>query len=90
VRAVRLYNPRQGDEANSSLQVNHATVHLLNASGAEIASKQVGTLSVMGTDVAFTDVAGVVAVKVDIDNISGTFYGAKAASLAEIEVIGHG
>lgn len=86
-RTVRLYNSRQGDEANSSLQVKRATVRLLDANGAEIASKQVGQLAAGGTDVSFGDISGVVAVKVDIDEISGTFYGMKVAGIAEIEVI---
>jgi hypothetical protein len=90
VRTVRLYNPRQGDEANSSIQVGQATVRLLDAAGNQIASRQSGPVSVAGTDVRFDDVPGVVSVQVTLDNVTGTFYGAKAASLAEIEVIGHG
>lgn len=90
VRRVRLYNPRPGDEAKSSLQVTQATVHLLDGAGDELASKQAGKLAVNGTDVTFSDVPGVVAVKVDIDEIIGTFYGLQVASLAEIEVVGHG
>lgn len=90
VRRLRLYNPRPGDEAKSSLQVTKATVHLLDGAGNELTSKQVGKLAVNGSEVTFTDVPGVVAVEVDIDEITGTFYGLRVASLAEIEVVGHG
>ncbi|MBC8160063.1 MAG: hypothetical protein H7Z42_02500 [Roseiflexaceae bacterium] len=87
---VRLYNPRSGDKANVSVQVRRATVRLLDANGAELASKQVGALDVAGTDVAFGDIAGVRSVRVEIDEVSGTFYGLKVASIAEIEVIARG
>jgi hypothetical protein len=91
VRTVRLYNPRQGDEANSSLLVNGAIVRLYSdaAGTVEVASKTVGALSVAGTDVAFSDVKARV-VKVELTSVSGTFYGARAAGLAEVEVIGRG
>jgi hypothetical protein len=91
VRIVRLYNPRQGDEANSSLQVKGATVKLYSdaAGTTEVASQTVGSLSVAGTDVNFADVKARV-VLVRIDSITGTFYGAQAASLAEVEVIARG
>jgi hypothetical protein len=49
----------------------------------------VGRVSVDGTDVPFDDVPAR-AVRVDIDEVDGTFYGAKVASLAEIEVIASG
>lgn len=55
----------------------------------QVASQTTGTLSVSGTDVTFAEVkAGVV--RVEISSVTGTFYGAKAASLAEIEVIARG
>lgn len=90
VRAVRLYNPRGGDEASSTVEVRGATVRLYGAAGNELASKSVGDISVMGTTVDFADVPGVRAVRVEIGSVTGTFYGARVASLAEIEVIGRG
>jgi hypothetical protein len=90
VRKVRLYNPRQGDEANSSLQVKGTVVRLYDAAGNELASRTTGALSVLGTDVAFSDVPGVRSVRVEIGETSGTFYGIRLASLAEIEVVGSG
>jgi hypothetical protein len=94
VRTVRLYNPRTGDEANSTLRVLRATVRLYADAGAtlEVASVSVqpaGGLSVSGTDVSFADVRARV-VKVTLDDIEGTFYGMRVASLAEVEVIGKG
>jgi hypothetical protein len=91
VRNVRLYNPRQGDEANSSLVINQATVRLYSdsAGSVEVASATTGQLSVSGTDVPFNEVQ-VRVVRVELDNVDGTFFGARVASLAEIEVIAKG
>jgi hypothetical protein len=91
VRRVRLYNPRQGDEANSSIIVHNATVCLYanGSSTTPLICKAVGTLSTLGTDVAFADVKAR-AVRVTLDNVTGTFYGMHIASLAEIEVVGRG
>jgi hypothetical protein len=91
VRKVRLYNPRQGDEANSSIAVKNATVCLYanSSSTTPLACKSVGTLSVLGTDVAFADVKARV-VRVTLDSVAGTFYGMRIASLAEIEVVARG
>lgn len=91
VRTVRLYNPRYGDEANANITVNGATVRLYSdANGTnEVASSSVGQLSVTGTDVSFSDVTARV-VRVEIDDVTGTFYGAESAGLAEIEVIARG
>jgi len=88
VRTVRLYNPRRGDEANSSIQVNQADVRLYSDQAAteQVAQSNSGALSVGGTNVAFGDVRAY-AVRVYLTNTSGTFYGASVASLAEIEVI---
>lgn len=90
-RAVRLYNPRQGDEAASTLQVHAATVQLYADSEARrlVAEQTVGDLAVEGTDVSFPDVTAQ-AVRVRIDDISGTFFGLTLASLAEVEVIARG
>ncbi|MCB1032443.1 MAG: hypothetical protein KDD47_01250 [Acidobacteria bacterium] len=92
VRAVRLYNPRFGDEADSSIQVHAATVRLYaDAAGTqEVASlTHTGDLAVSGTDLPFADVSAR-SVRVEIDSVSGTFYGIQLASLAEIEVIAKG
>lgn len=91
VRAVRLYNPRQGDEANSTLQVQSTTVRLFSdAAGAnQVAAQSTGPLAVTGTTVHFPDVRARV-VQVDITGMTGTFYGMRVASIAEIEVIARG
>ena len=91
VRTVRLYNPRFGDEANSSIQVNATTVKLCSdaACGSIAATQTTGALSVNGTDVSFADVRAR-AVRVEINSVGGTFYGTRLASLAEIEVIARG
>lgn len=91
VRSVRLYNPRFGDEAASTLQVQSATVVLYRDKGAtqEVARNSVGALAVGGTDVAFADVKAQ-AVRVIINDVSGTFETLRVASLAEIEVIARG
>ena len=88
VRTVRLYNPRTGGEASSSLQVDQATVILYADAAAtqEVGRKSANALLVSGTDITFPEVK-VRAVRVVVDAIHGTFYGAKLASLAEIEVI---
>ena len=73
VRAVRLYNPRQGSELNeSTIQVNSTTVHLFTDAAAtqEIASQNTGALAVEGTSVSFADVKARV-VRVNITNVSG-------------------
>jgi hypothetical protein len=91
VRTVRLYNPRSGGEANSSVQVNGATVRLYSDANAtqQVASQSVGQLAVSGTAVAFADVRASV-VRVEIGSVSGTFYGSQVASLAEVEIIARG
>lgn len=88
VRTIKLYNPRQGDEANSSLQVQSAQVVLFADSGAtqQVGAQTTGALSSSGTSVNFGDVRARV-VQVNITGMTGTFYGAPAASIAEIEVI---
>ncbi len=92
VRTVRLFNPRFGDEANSTLQVHAATVRLFADPGAtqQIASQSITQdLAVTGTDVPFADLLAR-AVEVEVDAITGTFYGIPLASLAEVEVVGRG
>jgi hypothetical protein len=88
VRNVRLYNLRQGDEARSTIQVSAATVKLYSdaAGTVLVGTQKVGALAVSGTDVTFSDVQARV-VRVELDSVSGTFYGSKAASLGEIEII---
>lgn len=91
VRTVRLYNPRFGDAASSTIQVESTTVRLYGDAAATQLAATSGSaaLAVAGTDVAFTDVPARV-VEVRLDNVSGTFYGMAIAVLAEIEVIGKG
>lgn len=91
VRQVKLYNPRSGGEANSSIQVQGATVRLYSDAAAtqEVASGSAGALAVTGTPVNFADVK-VRAVRVEITGVTGTFYGTRLAALAEIEVLGRG
>jgi len=91
VRNVRLYNLKAGAEAGSTIQVNAATVRLYSdeAGTVEVASQTVGALSVNGTDVFFSSVTARV-VKVDIDNVTGNFFGARVATLGEVEVIARG
>jgi hypothetical protein len=89
VRNVRLYNPRQ--EANSSLVVQQATVRLFSDSvgTVEVANRATGQLTVAGTDVPFDNVL-VRMVRVELNSVSGTFFGDRVAGLAEIEVIARG
>ncbi|WP_224247510.1 DUF7402 domain-containing protein [Hyalangium gracile] len=91
VRKVRLYNPRQGGEANVSIQVGSATVKLYSDAGATqlVGTGTASNLAVSGTDVSFSDVRARV-VRVELGSVTGTFYGAKVASLGEIEVIARG
>ncbi len=91
VRGVRLYNTRGGGEANSTIQVNGATVRLYSDEAAtqQVATSTTGPLSVAGTDVLFDEVEAR-AVRVEINAVSGTFYGMNVASLGEIEVIARG
>jgi len=88
VRTVRLYNPRFGDVANSTLQVESATVILYQdrAATQEVARQSIGQLAVSGTDVAFNDVRAET-VRVIIDDLTGTFESLHVAGLAEVEVI---
>jgi hypothetical protein len=91
VRTVRLYNPRFGGQANSSIQVHQATIRLYSdpAATQEVATQTATNLSVNGTNAHFNDVT-VRSVRVYVDNVSGTFIGNQVASLAEVEVIAKG
>ncbi len=88
VREVRLYNPRSGDEANSSIQVKAATVQLFSDTTAstEVARNTASNVTVAGTSVPFNDVK-VRSIRITLDSVSGTFYGMQIAGLAEVEVI---
>jgi hypothetical protein len=88
VRSVRLYNPRRGDEADSTVSVLSATVRLFRDTAATqlVGLRAVGPLSVSGTDVPFHPTVARV-VHVDLGEVSGAFDGSRAASLAEIEVV---
>jgi hypothetical protein len=90
IRTVRLYNPRFGEEAQSSVHVLGATVRLYKddrSFQASAVKSTEGALSVSGTDVVFGDLVAQV-VHVSIDQVTGAFNGNPVASLAEIEVIG--
>jgi hypothetical protein len=91
VREVRLYNPRFGGEASSSVQVLSTAVQVCADTDCTIISSvgSTGNLSVSGTPVSFAEVPAR-AVLVNITGVTGTFYGMQVASLAEIEVIGKG
>ena len=91
VRTVRLYNPRPGGEANSSIAVGSTTVRLYSdpAGTQEVGLLSTGAVPVSGTDVVFPETE-IRAVRVDITSVTGTFYGASCAGLAEVEVIGRG
>jgi hypothetical protein len=91
VRAVRLYNPRTGGDANSSIRVQATEVQLCSndACDGSHAIGSTGALSVEGTVVSFSDVPAL-AVRVKVTRVAGSFYGSRAASLAEIEVIARG
>jgi hypothetical protein len=92
VRSVRLYNPRFGEEANSSIQVARATVILYADSGAtiEVARQTVQNLETGGTDAVFVGEPRARVVRVVLDHVSGTFYGSPVAALGEIEVVARG
>ena len=91
VRSVRLYNPRFGDEASSTIQVHATRVELCRdeACRVVITAKETGDLAVSGTAVSFDDIQ-TRAVRIRLTGVSGTFYGASVASLAEVEVIARG
>jgi hypothetical protein len=93
VRTVRLYGPRLGGEANSSIVVNQATVQLYADTAATQAvggAKVVQNVQVTGTDATFSTPLTARVVRVKLDSVQGTFYGSQIASLAEIEVIARG
>lgn len=80
VRAVRLWNSRNG------IMVNSTRVRLFSdsASTQQVGENTSGALSIRGTDVAFNDVVARV-IRVEITSVTGS-----AAALAEIEVIASG
>ena len=89
VRNVRLYAPRSDDRSNLTLA--RATVRLFaDAAGTtEVGSASGSGIVTAGTDVAFADVRARV-VRVELDEVTGTFEGSRVAGLAEIEVIARG
>lgn len=92
VRTVRLWAPRQGGgETSSSLEIKGATVRLFSdaAGQNEVASEITGQVDGKGTDVPIGDVKARV-VRVELDEVAGTFNGMKVAGIAEIEVIARG
>jgi hypothetical protein len=52
----------------------------------EVAQQQSGSLEVAGTDLAFQEVTARV-IRIELNSVSGTFYGMNVAGLAEVEVI---
>ncbi len=91
VRDVVLYNPRFGDQANSSIQVHQARISLYAQPGdaTPVVVATVHDLTVAGTAASFDEPA-VRRIRVDLESVTGSFYGAASAGLAEIEVIGKG
>ena len=89
--AVLLYDPRPGDEAASSLHVAHATVKLYADTSAStvVALGAASDIAVTGTQVSFDDVVARV-VRIELDDVIGTFYGLAVASLAEVEMVARG
>jgi hypothetical protein len=88
VRKIVLYNPRQGGEANSTIQVQGTNIRLYSDAGAtqQVGVQTTGALAVSGTAVNFADVRARV-VRVEITGVTGTFYGSQLASIAEVEVV---
>lgn len=86
VRTVRLYNRPEG-----SIQVHNATVRLFSDAAVtnEVASKTSASLSKLGTEVGFNDVR-VRVVRIEINNITGTYQDQPVAGLSEVEVIARG
>lgn len=86
IRTIRLYNPRF--EAGCNLQVHNTTVRLYSdaAGTIEVAQQQSGALQVAGTDLTFPEVTARV-VRIELNSVSGTFFGMNVAGLAEVEVI---
>jgi hypothetical protein len=89
IRTVRLYNPRFGGDAQSSIRVLRTTIRLFSddRTSQPIAVQSTGAVAVSGIDVPFGDVVAQV-VEVRVDEVSGTFNTHPGVSLAEIEVIG--
>lgn len=92
VRQVKLYNIPFGGESNSSIQVQKATVTLYSDNNGKvpITSQTINSnLTTAGTAVNFADVV-VQSIRVKINKVTGTFYGAQVSGLGEIEVIASG
>jgi hypothetical protein len=91
VRGVRVYNPRAGGEANSSITVGSCNVRLYSdaAASIEVAATTTGALAVGGTTATFADVIAR-SVRIEPRSLGGTFYGAQLAVLGEVEVIARG
>jgi hypothetical protein len=76
----------------SSLQIQRATVRLYSDTAGvnEVARQTLNQpVAVDGTEIAFADLV-VRTLVVQIDEISGSFYGAAVASIAEIEDVRRG
>jgi hypothetical protein len=86
---VVLYNPKA--EAGSTIQVQATTVKLFSdaAGTTQVASTASGPLAATGTAVNFAEVQARV-VRVEINSVTGSYFGKALAGLAEIEVIARG
>lgn len=91
VREVVLHDVRPGEEAASTLHAARATVRLFAdaAASQEVAQAASGPLSLDGARVPFAEVQAR-AVRVELDAVEGTFDGAPAAGLSEVQVIARG
>ena len=89
VRTVRLYAPRPGDEANSTLQVTATRVTVRDDAGNVLDTRTTGGVLMFGTDATFMDVTAR-RVRVEILGGTGTFDGQAVVGLAEVEVIAKG
>ena len=68
--------------------MQHATLKLYrDSTDTQLAASAAATdIAVAGSAVDFPDIAARV-VRIELDQVGGTFYGASVASLAEVEVI---
>ncbi len=92
IRAVKPYNIPTGGEPNSSIKVTRLTVTLYSDKEGTIpiiSKTYSATLPSTGATISFNDVVAQ-SVRIKINRVSGTFYGAAVAGLAEVEVIASG
>ncbi len=90
IRTITLYHLPDVDGNN--LEIQATTVRLFSDAAAtqQVAAETSGTLSVTGTEVAFSEVHAR-SVRIEFNSVAGTdMYGNQVAGLAEIEVIARG